>query len=120
MRARAAAIAAALFFCHHVMTFRGKYHPPLLFSFCSQYKSKKDIARHDILDSMHEMHVCTRFRSWRPPLYISEFVHISRRVNFPNPFHFPSRLFVIFVIDFSPVLSYNIETVCDLKGRIYN
>ena len=41
MRARAAAIAAALFFCHHVMTKGGKYHPPLLFSFCSQYKSKK-------------------------------------------------------------------------------
>ena len=41
MRARAAAIAAALFFCHHVMTKGGKYHPHLLFSFCSQFKSKK-------------------------------------------------------------------------------
>ena len=57
MRARAAAIAAALFFCHIVMTDGGKYHPPLLFllfSFCSQYESKKDIAGNDILDSMHE------------------------------------------------------------------
>ena len=53
MRARAAAIAAALFFCHHVMTKGGKY-PPSIIQFLFTIQVKKDIARHDILDSMHE------------------------------------------------------------------
>ena len=75
MIARAASIAAALFFCHHVMTKGGKYHPPLLFSFCSQYKSKKDIAGRDILDSMHENASMHEIGVMASPLYISEFVH---------------------------------------------
>ena len=70
MRARAAAIAAALFFCHIVMTDGGKYHPPLLFllfSFCSQYKSKKISPGVTFWILCTKMHVCTRFGSWRPP-----------------------------------------------------
>ena len=81
MRARAAAIAAALFFCHHVMTIGGKYHPPLLFSFCSQFKSKKDIAGNGILDSMHENARMHEIWVMVSPLYISEFVH-----NYVSPF----------------------------------
>ena len=78
MRARAAAIAAALFFWHIVMTDGGKYQPPLLFllfSFCSQFKSKKDIAGRDILDSMHENASMHEIWVMASPLYISEFVH---------------------------------------------
>ena len=50
----------------------------LLFSFCSQYESKKDIAGHDILDSMHENALMHEIWVMVSPLYISEFVHNYR------------------------------------------
>ena len=81
MRARAAAIAAALFFCHHVMTKGGKYHPPSIIQFLFTIQVKKDIARRDILDSMHENASMHEIGVMASPLYISEFVH-----NYASPF----------------------------------
>lgn len=82
MRARAAAIAAALFFCHIVMTDGGKYHPPLLsllFSFCSQYESKKISPGVTFWILCTKMEKCTKFWSWRPPCIFQNLFIIAHR-----------------------------------------
>ena len=72
----------SLVFWHIGMTDGGKYHPPLLsllFSFCSQYKSKKISPGVTFWILCTKMQVCTRFGSWRPPCIFQNLFIITYR-----------------------------------------
>ena len=78
MRARDCRFAAVSCFLAYWHDRRGQIPPPSIISiiqFLFTIQVKKDIARHDILDSMHENASMHEIWVMASPLYISEFVH---------------------------------------------